>query len=106
MTTKNQSILEKLKAAHEALKNDYDMCLITKDDGRCWAIDFSGPECEDIHQLFLSLPRLIEALEWVEDEQGRLEKALEENPNNLFSTEQIALSVVIQQLKARLEGEK
>jgi len=52
------------------------------------------------------IPRLIEALEWVEAEQGRLEKELEKDPHNLFSTQQIALSVVIQQLKIKLEGEK
>jgi len=52
------------------------------------------------------LPRIIEALEWGEEEQGRLRKALEKDPHSLFSTEQTALSVVIQQLKTKLEGEK
>lgn len=101
MTVRTTSFLEELKAAQKILNRfDVPPATMVWDDAF-----FDVDELDSLSAILRRIPQLIDALEWVLNEQSRLEKELaENNPENLFKREQISLSIILNEVLARFES--
>lgn len=101
MTT--ESVLEKLKRFRELQKlepwDSEDDDLIDDWNNIAWWYDY------ELTPRLIAALEMVDALEWMLNEQSRLEKELaENNPENLFKREQISLSIILNEVLARFES--